>query len=97
MHGTSLFLPDAIEDALRSNLASGLRAIADAIANKQLDGTFLGSIAAAGGKYDDRIHLRITIDVAAPILKSMEILASSSSQVLQSKGKSSNSPPKLEG
>ncbi|WP_263385887.1 hypothetical protein [Granulicella arctica] len=76
MRDTSLFLPDAIEDALRSNLESGLRSLADAIASKQLDGTFLGSIAAAGGRNDDRIHLRITIDVAAPILRSIVSSAS---------------------
>jgi hypothetical protein len=72
MHDTFLFIPDAIEDALRSDLESGLRGIADAVASKQLDGTFLGAIAAAGGRNDDRIHLRITIDLAAPILRSME-------------------------
>jgi len=68
MHDASLFLPDTICDSLRANLASGLRAIADALDAQELDGKFIGASAAAGGRYDDRLHLRIVLDVAAPII-----------------------------
>lgn len=69
MHDASLFLPDTISDALRVNLASGLRALADAVNAQELDGRFIGASAAAGGRYDDRLHLRIVLDVAAPIVQ----------------------------
>ena len=67
MQGTSLFIPDTISDALRSNLATGLRALADALDTQNLDGKFISARAAAGGRHDDRLHLRIVLDVAAPI------------------------------
>ena len=71
MHDASLFVPDTISDALRSDLATGLRAIADALDADQLDGKFVSANAAAGGRYDDRLHLRIVLDVAAPIIQSI--------------------------
>ncbi len=64
-----LFLPETISEALDTNLATGLRAIADALDGGHLDGKHLGTIAAAGGSRDDRIHLRVTLDLAAPILQ----------------------------
>jgi hypothetical protein len=66
---TSLFLPDAISDSLRVNLASGLRALADSLDAQELDGRFFGANAMAGGRYDDRLHLRIVLDVAAPVVR----------------------------
>ena len=69
MQNASLFLPDTISDALRVNLASGLRALADAFDAHELDGEFLGSNAMAGGRYDDRLHLRIVLDIAAPVVR----------------------------
>ena len=71
MQGTSLFIPDTISDALRSNLATGLRALADALDTQNLDGKFISASAAAGGRHDDRLHLRIVLDVAAPIIQTI--------------------------
>ncbi len=71
MQGTSLFIPDTISDALRSNLAMGLRALADALDTQNLDGKFISASAAAGGRNDDRLHLRIVLDVAAPIIQTI--------------------------
>ncbi len=64
-----LFLPETISEALDTNLANGLRAIADALDGGPLDGKHLGAIAAAGRTHDDRIHLRVTLDLAAPIVR----------------------------
>ncbi len=50
MYDASLFLPDTISDSLRINLASGLRAIADAFDTQQLDGRFISESVAAGGR-----------------------------------------------
>lgn len=69
MRDTSLFLPDTISEALRDDLATGLRAIADALDARKLDGKFVSASAAAGGRHDDRLHLRIVLDVAAPIIQ----------------------------
>jgi hypothetical protein len=71
MRDTSLFLPDTISDALRSDLATGLRAIADALDARKLDGKFVSASAAAGGRHDDRLLLRIVLDVAAPIIQTI--------------------------
>ena len=71
MQGTSLFIPDTISDALRSNLAMGLRALADALDTQNLDGKFISASAAAGGRHDDRLHLRIVLDVAAHIIQTI--------------------------
>lgn len=71
MQGTSLFIPDTIADALRSNLATGLRALADALDTQNLDGKFISASAAAGGRHDDRLHLRIVLDVAAHIIQTI--------------------------
>ena len=71
MHDASLFVPEIISEALRSDLATGLRTIADALDGHQLDGTFVSANAAAGGGYDDRLHLRIVLDVAAPVIQSI--------------------------
>ena len=76
MYDASLFVPDSISDALRSDLATGLRAIADALDADQLDGRFVSANAAAGGRYDDRLHLRIVLDVAAPIIQSIASIPS---------------------
>ena len=64
-----LFLPETISDALDTNLANGLRAIADALDSGQLSGRHLGTIAAAGPRHDERIHLRVSLDLAAEILQ----------------------------
>ncbi len=69
MHDASLFVPDTISDSLRVNLASGLRALADALDAQELDGKFVSAGAVAGGRYDDRMHLRILLDVAAPVIR----------------------------
>jgi len=71
MQGTSLFIPDTISDALRSNLATGLRALADALDTQNLDGKFISASAAAGGRHDDRLHLRIVLDIAAHIIQTI--------------------------
>jgi hypothetical protein len=76
MQNASLFLPDTIADSLRINLASGLRALADALDAEELDGEFLSANAMAGGRYDDRLHLRIVVDIAAPVVR---MIASGSS------------------
>jgi hypothetical protein len=76
MHDASLFIPDTISDALRNDLATGLRAISDALDANQLDGRFVSANAAAGGRYDDRLHLRILLDVAAPIIRSIASIPS---------------------
>ncbi len=73
MRDTSLFLPDTISDALRGDLATGLRAIADALDGRKLDGKFVSASAAAGGRHDDRLHLRIVLDVAAPIIQTIAL------------------------
>ena len=73
MRDTSLFLPDTISDALRDDLATGLRAIADALDARKLDGKFVSASAAAGGRHDDRLHLRIALDVAAPIIQTIAL------------------------
>lgn len=72
MHNASLFIPETISDALHSDLATGLRAIADALDAQELDGRFISASAAAGGRYDDRLHLRIVLDVAAPVVQSIK-------------------------
>lgn len=64
-----LFLPDTISEALDTDLASGLRAIADALDGGHLDGRHLSTMAAAGGSHDERIHLRVSLDLAAPIVQ----------------------------
>jgi hypothetical protein len=71
MHDASLFLPDTISESLHTNLANGLRALADALDAQELDGKFIRASAVAGGRYDDRLHLRIVLDVAAPVLRSI--------------------------
>ena len=78
MRDFSLFLPDTISDALRNNLATGLRAIADALDARKLDGKFVSASAAAGGRHDDRLHLRIVLDVAAPIIQTIALDGSTS-------------------
>ena len=64
-----LFLPETIAEALDADLAGGLRAIADALESGRLDGKHRGTMAAAGGRNDDRLHLRVTLDLAAPIVQ----------------------------
>jgi hypothetical protein len=54
MRDVSLFVPDTISDALRNDLATGLRAIADALDARKLAGKFISASAAAGGRHDDR-------------------------------------------
>ena len=71
MREVSLFVPDTISDALRNDLATGLRAIADALDARKLDGKFISASAAPGGRHDDRRHLRIVLDVAAPIIQTI--------------------------
>lgn len=77
MRDTSLFIPDAISDALRTDLASGLRAIADAIDRRELEGRYISSNVGAGGRNDERLHLRIVFDFAAPIVRSLREQADS--------------------
>ena len=76
MPDTSLFMPDTITAALQANLAAGLRALADALDAGELDGRFFNAVPGAGGRSDDRLHLRIVFDVAAPVVRT---LASASS------------------
>ena len=72
MHDASLFVPDTISDALRSDLATGLRAIADALDAGKLNGKFVGTSPAASGRYDERLHLRVVLDLAAAIVEQLE-------------------------
>ena len=51
MAEVSLFLPDAIEDALLRDLADGLRQIATALDDGQLDGRFLSCTPVGSGLY----------------------------------------------
>ncbi len=71
MRDASLFVPETISDALRSDLATGLRAIADALDARKLDAKFISASPAAGGRYDNRLHVRIVLDVAAPIIQQL--------------------------
>ena len=71
MDGAALFIPETISDALRTNLATGLRALADALDAQSLDGKFISASAVAGGRHDNRLHLRIVLDVAAPIIQTI--------------------------
>jgi hypothetical protein len=48
-----------------------LRALADALDTQNLDGEFISASAAAGGRHDDRLHLRIVLDVAASIVQTI--------------------------
>ena len=72
MHDASLFIPESISDALRSGLPTALRAIADALDAGKVDGKFVSASPAAGGRYDERLHLRIVLDLAAPIVEHLE-------------------------
>lgn len=63
MDGAALFIPETISDALGANLATGLRALADALDARNLDGKFISASAGAGGRHDNRLHLRIVLDV----------------------------------
>ncbi len=69
MRDASLFVPERISDALHSDLATVLHAIADALDARKLDAKFVSASPAAGGRHDDRLHLRIVLDVAAPIIQ----------------------------
>ncbi len=71
MDGAALFIPETISDALRTNLATELRALADALDARNLDDKFISASATAGGRYDDRLHLRIVLDVAALIVQTI--------------------------
>jgi len=71
MRDASLFVPETISDALHTNLATGLRAIADALDARKLDAKFVSASPAAGGRHDDRLHLRIVLEVAAPIVQQL--------------------------
>jgi hypothetical protein len=73
MDDAALFIPETISNALRANLATGLRALADALDAQHLDGKFISASAAAGGRHDDRLHLRIVLDVAAPIIQTIAL------------------------
>ena len=72
MQDSSLFIPESISKALREDLASGLRSLAEALDRHQLAGRFVSAKAAAGGCNDDRMHLRIVLDVAAPIIRAIK-------------------------
>jgi hypothetical protein len=69
MRDASLFLPDTISDVLHADLAIGLRTLADALDTQELDGRFISANPVAGGRNDDRLHLRIVLDIAAPIIQ----------------------------
>jgi len=69
MQDTSLFIPESISKALSEDLVTGQRALADALDLHQLDGRFVSANAGAGGRRDDRLHLRIVLHVAAPIIQ----------------------------
>jgi hypothetical protein len=78
MDDAALFIPETISNALRANLATGLRALADALDAQHLDGKFISASAAAGGRHDDRLHLRLVLDVAAPIIQTIDTGSSTS-------------------
>jgi hypothetical protein len=73
MRDASLFLPDTISEALRGDLATGLRAIADALDARKLDGKFVSASAAAGWTTRRPTALRIVVDVAAPIIQTIAL------------------------
>lgn len=76
MSNTSLFVPDAISAALRDNLAAGLRELADALDARDLDGKLISAVPGAGGRYDDRLHLRVLLDIAGPVVQALSPPAS---------------------
>ena len=60
-----VFDADAIQQTMDRNLAAGLRMLADAIESGQLEGRLMRA-QAVGGR-DDRAHIVVSIDVAAPV------------------------------
>ena len=64
------FDPDNIRIALERNLPEGLRALADAIEAKQIDGR-LTSIQGNGFVHwrDTRAHLKVVLDIAAEVFQ----------------------------
>jgi hypothetical protein len=63
-----IFTPDEIQAALDKNLAAGLRQLADAIERGAIDGKVLDCKANGfTAKGDERAHVMLRIDLAAPI------------------------------
>lgn len=64
----TVFTPDDIQAALDKNLAAGLRQIADAIDSGTMEGKLLDCHGhGLGAKNDDRAHVLLRVDLAAPI------------------------------
>ncbi len=65
---SAFFTPDEIQSSMYRNLAAGLRQLADAIEGGTIDGKFLDCKGHGfGPKNDDRAHLLLRVDLAAPI------------------------------
>ena len=62
-----VFDPDSIRDALELHLPEALRALADAIEAKDIDGQIISVKANAMSQHwrDTRMHLLVTLDIAA--------------------------------
>lgn len=64
----TVFTPDEIQAAMDKNLAAGLRQLADALEAGAIDGKCIDCIGhGLGPKNDDRAHLMLRIDLAAPV------------------------------
>jgi hypothetical protein len=61
------FTPDEIQTAMDKNLAAGLRQLADALDAGAIDGRCIDCQGHGGPLHDDRAHLLLRIDLAAPI------------------------------
>lgn len=70
-----IFTPDEIQAAMDKNLASGLRQLAEAIEAGTIDGRCIDcqGNGFTGPKVDARAHLMLRIDLAAPILQTMNL------------------------
>lgn len=65
-----VFMPDEIEAAMDKNLAAGLRQLADALEAGTIEGKCLDCQGHGfGPKNDQRAHLMLRIDLAAPVIQ----------------------------
>ena len=71
MQGTSYSFPTQLPTRCGAIWRRVLRALADALEIQNLDGKFISASAAAGGRHDDRLHVRIVLDVAAHIIQTI--------------------------
>ena len=70
MHDTSLFVPETFQKRCEVTWLQAYARLpmhSTAISSTE---KFVSANAAAGGRYDDRLNLRIVLDGAAPIIRS---------------------------